>query len=110
MIFVLTLTEHINVLETHWDTIVQKMKNPDGIMSHLLRTNILNEVDVRVIYREETKSDKIEALLSILIRKPDSAFKGLSDALREDDQRHLVTRLGNLFANCFNLLLYNSFC
>ena len=81
------------------------MNNPNGIMNQLLRVHILNEVDVKVIKREETDEGKIEALLNILIRKPDFAFEGLFDALMNNYQRHLVKHLGNLFAYYFNLFL-----
>ena len=86
------------------------MINPNGIMNQLLRVNILNEVDVKVINREEKDEGKIEALLNILIRKPDFAFKGLYDALLKEDQYHVSKYLGNLFAYYFNLFLYNNFC
>ena len=99
MTIVSTLTEHINVLETHWDEIVQQINNPNGIMNHLLRTTILNEAEVYKIDLKETKPDKLEALLNILIRKPDLAFNGFCDALTEEDQCHFfVKHLGNLFA------------
>ena len=102
MRIVSTLTEHINVLETHWDAIVQQIINPNGIMNHLLRTTILNEAEVYQIDLKETKPDKTEALLNILIRKPDLAFKGFCDALTEEDQCHFfVQHLGNLFAYYF---------
>ena len=81
------------------------MKNHNEIMNQLLRVNILNVVDVKVINREETDEGKKEALLNILIRKPDFAYKGLCDALVKEDQRPLVEHLGNLFAYYFNLFL-----
>ena len=88
-------------METHWDVIVQNINNPNGIIHELLRVNILNEVDVKVINREESDEGKIEALLNILNRKPDFAYKGLCDALVKEDQRSLVKHLGNLFAFYF---------
>ena len=74
-------------------------------MNQLLRVNTLNELDVKVINREETDEGKIEALLNIVIRKPDFAFKVLCDALVKEDQRPLVKHLGNLFAYYFSLFL-----
>ena len=104
------MTEHINALKKHRDAIVQQMNNPNGIMNHLLSANILNDVEVNVIYREETKSEKIKVLLNILMSKPDSAFKGLREALMKDDQRHLAKPLGNLFAYFFKPFVIQHFC
>ena len=81
------------------------MKNHNRIMNQLLRVNILNKVDVKVINREETDEGKIDALLNILIRKPDFVFEGLCDALVEEDQHYLVKLLGNLVAYYFNIFL-----
>ena len=106
MRFVSTLTDHINILETHWDVIVQGMNNPNVIMNKLLWVNILNEVDVKVINREETDEGKAEALLNILIRKPDFAYQGLWNALAREDPRYMLYSFGNLFAYYFNIFFY----
>ena len=88
------------MLETRWDVIVH---NPNEIMNQLLWVDILNEVDVKVINREETDEGKAEALLNILIRKPDFTFQEVWSALLREDPRYMLNPFGNLFAYYFSL-------
>ena len=84
--------EHQASLRKNTVNLVSNM-TPQPLIEHLYSSGALSSEEMETVKAESTLSNKNRALLDILRRKPDSAFRKLKEALVETEQDFIANML-----------------
>ena len=96
-------------LQSNWSSLVNDMDS-ESVLLHLQTESVITNDEAKRI-EELRPSERNEAILHVVIRKPNSAFYQFKDALNETNHPHLADLLkssGNIFSvkiNQFSIVI-----
>ena len=94
--------EHREILARQHELLLENM-NPHPVWTKLITTGTLTSENLTEIKTKNTRKEQVECLLGILLRKSDSAFMSLFDALIDTEQPHLANLLNQELTRSRNI-------
>jgi len=69
------------------------VKPRDGLVDHLVSSGVLSDTDRETVVSKSEDKDAVDELVNVVLRKPDTTFDKLVDALHKSELSHVASLL-----------------